>query len=258
MFCQADGYEAIFESNHLGHFLLTILLLPHLAKNARVVSVSSEVHDPATKTGMADPGKGFPASGDASSWENLIAKGDPFPGDSDRVNGGRRYSRSKLLNVLFANQLARVLSGAVPFGVDESVAKASLQAASNHSCGLADASTISSVAMNPGLMLETGFFTGVGGKFLGTIAWMLMPILRWTPVGHLMRDSSHSGQDLARLAVDPKFAGITASYFDGNEKKPSSEFSRELESVTSRQVELWERSLAWAKVTDEERKAAKL
>lgn len=111
---QADGFDKIFESNHLGHFLLSLLVLPHLAKDARIVSVSSEVHDPAAKTGLPDPGIGFPASGDSAAWDALIAKGEPFPGDSDRTNGSRRYSRSKLLNVLFANQLARVLSGAVP------------------------------------------------------------------------------------------------------------------------------------------------
>lgn len=35
------GHEAIFATNHLGHFLLTILLLPYI--DERIVNVSSEV-----------------------------------------------------------------------------------------------------------------------------------------------------------------------------------------------------------------------
>ena len=36
-----DGYERTFQSNHLGHFLLTAKLLPYLAEPARVIKVSS-------------------------------------------------------------------------------------------------------------------------------------------------------------------------------------------------------------------------
>lgn len=41
-----DGFEMHFGTNHLGHFLLTILLLPKLnnAKQARIVNVSSLGH----------------------------------------------------------------------------------------------------------------------------------------------------------------------------------------------------------------------
>ncbi|KAI9034037.1 hypothetical protein DFJ74DRAFT_700430 [Hyaloraphidium curvatum] len=253
-----DGFDKIFESNHLGHFLLTLLLLPHLARNARIVSVSSEVHDPATKAPLPDPGKGFPAPGDADAWDKLVARGEPFPKDSAATNGSRRYSRSKLLNVFFANELARVLSGAVPAGVAADVAEASAKAASNRSCGLPDAATVTSVAMNPGLMLETGFFSKVAGGALAYLAYFLMPLLRLTPIGNLMRSASDSGAALARLAVDPKFAGISATFFNGDEKRPSSEFSRSMDGVTKLQVELWERSLGWAKVTPEERQKAML
>lgn len=217
-----------------------------------MVSVSSGVHDPANKTGLPDPSIGFPASGDAAAWENIIARSEPFPGDTDRTNGSRRYSRSKLLNILFTNQLARVLSGAVPDGVDTNVAKASLEAPSNKSCGLPDASTIMTTSYSPGLMLDTGFAAGVAGKVAGYVLWALMPILWYTPVGRNMRYASESGKDLARLAVDPEFAGTTATYMNGTMPKLSSEFSRELESVVSRQVELWDRSMVWAKVTEED------
>lgn len=41
----ADGFEMQFQMNHLGHFLLTQLLMPQLlASKARVINLSSEAH----------------------------------------------------------------------------------------------------------------------------------------------------------------------------------------------------------------------
>ena len=41
-----DGYETVFQSNHLGHFLFTLLLLPRILRSepARIVNVSSICH----------------------------------------------------------------------------------------------------------------------------------------------------------------------------------------------------------------------
>ena len=43
-----EGYEMQFGTNHLGHFLLTNLLMPQLKKaapGARIVNVSSMAHE---------------------------------------------------------------------------------------------------------------------------------------------------------------------------------------------------------------------
>jgi NAD(P)-dependent dehydrogenase (short-subunit alcohol dehydrogenase family) len=84
----ADGFEMTFAVNHLGHFLLTQLLLDRLRASApsRVVNVSSSGH----AFGKID-------------FDNL---------QLERGYGGlKAYSQSKLANVLFTYELARRLDG---------------------------------------------------------------------------------------------------------------------------------------------------
>ncbi|GGF47845.1 putative short-chain dehydrogenase/reductase [Marmoricola endophyticus] len=83
----ADGFERQLGTNHLGHFALTNLLLPHVT--GRVVTVSSLLH------------QGPPM--DLSDDEHL---------DLPRYNPSRAYQRSKLANLLFTGELARRLGGA--------------------------------------------------------------------------------------------------------------------------------------------------
>ncbi|XP_074510454.1 retinol dehydrogenase 13 [Sebastes fasciatus] len=87
-----DGFETQLAVNHLGHFLLTNLLLPKLKSSApsRVVTVSSIAH----KGGRIDFDDLFFSKKTYSSLES--------------------YRQSKLANVLFSRELARRLRG---FGV---------------------------------------------------------------------------------------------------------------------------------------------
>ena len=86
----ADGFELQFGVNHLGHFLLTNLLLDRLRASApaRIVHVASGRHYKA---------RGF-------DWE---ARRRP----TASVSGMPEYKVSKLANVLFSNELARRLDG---------------------------------------------------------------------------------------------------------------------------------------------------
>jgi light-dependent protochlorophyllide reductase len=90
-----DGFESTFGVNHLGHFLLTNLLLPDLKKSApsRVVVVSSLAHIPGKVPG-ADP-KFVWTMQDMESQKDL-----------DLV-----YKNSKLANVWFTFELARRMEG---------------------------------------------------------------------------------------------------------------------------------------------------
>lgn len=85
----ADGFETHLGVNHLGHFLLTCLLLDRLRASpagARVVVVASEAHRYTT-----------------------IRRDDLMR--TQGYNCWTAYCQSKLANVLFARQLARVVQG---------------------------------------------------------------------------------------------------------------------------------------------------
>ncbi len=90
-----DGFETTFGVNHLGHYLLTRLLLPLLAPDARVVVVASGTHDPATTDGRFNPPRLRETR--AVAW--------PDRGDTPTMAGIVRYTTSKLANVLFAYAL---------------------------------------------------------------------------------------------------------------------------------------------------------
>ena len=89
-----DGFEVHFATNHLGHFLLTNLLLDRLkeAPSARIVVVSSRMHH------YHEP----------FDFEKVNTD------DKSLLYGGivtRAYVQSKLANVLFSQSLSRRLQG---------------------------------------------------------------------------------------------------------------------------------------------------
>lgn len=85
----ADGFELMFGTNHLGHFLLTDLLRERLVASApsRVVVLSSVAH----------------------RWALKGLDRDDLQGEV-RFSGGRNYGLSKLANAQFALELSRQLS----------------------------------------------------------------------------------------------------------------------------------------------------
>ena len=89
-----DGFEMTMAANHIGHFLLTNLLLDLLKKSApsRIVVVSSRRHQEWSN----GPTSGF-------SFENI--NGEVF------YDGVAAYGQSKLANILFTTELAKRLKG---------------------------------------------------------------------------------------------------------------------------------------------------
>ncbi|WP_457214078.1 SDR family NAD(P)-dependent oxidoreductase [Mycobacteroides abscessus] len=87
----ADGFELIFAVNHLAHYLLARLLLPHIADNGRLIITTSDTHDPAI-TPLA------PKSLDPEVLAH--ARSGSFG------TGMRAYAASKLCNLMTAESLA--------------------------------------------------------------------------------------------------------------------------------------------------------
>src|SRR5713101_5847423 len=83
-----DGLETTFATNHLGHFLLTNLLLDTLKANApsRIINITSSAH-----------------RGTEVDFDDLQAE--------KKYSGYHAYSQSKLANVLFTYELAKRLDG---------------------------------------------------------------------------------------------------------------------------------------------------
>ena len=96
-----DGFEITFGTNQLGGFYLTLLLLPYIEKNGSITFTASDTHDPATKTGIEPPVY--------TSGKELA-----FPKETTEkasIVGQRRYSTSKLCNVMTAYILHEKLAG---------------------------------------------------------------------------------------------------------------------------------------------------
>lgn len=85
-----DGFERTFGVNHLGHFLLTLLLVDALqaAAPARVVNVASKAH-----------------------YQTRGIEFARLTHPTESLTGVHEYAVSKLANVLFTRELARRLQG---------------------------------------------------------------------------------------------------------------------------------------------------
>jgi len=253
-------YDLIWATNHLGHFLLTLLLLPFI--DERIINVSSEVHDPSGEHSLPDPESSWPSLNPEKSfdeYENVICKGMPTEGDNEYKAGIRRYTRSKLCNVFFTQELARRLSKSAPKYLDKPEVLAAYENLPSHTCVLSNAKDIKVVAFNPGLMLDTMFISkSINSPWIANSLWFLSPAIRnLLPVGNLMRDSKCSGEKMARLAIGEIEGNTTAAFFSDEKSKPSSRFSLSLEGI-KHQVELFNHSIRWSKVTNEELEAAGL
>lgn len=85
-----DGLEMQFATNHLGHFLLTNLLMDHIkaAGNARIINLASIAHKSTRELDLND-----------------------INFEKQKYDGWKSYSRSKFCNILFTRELAKRLEG---------------------------------------------------------------------------------------------------------------------------------------------------
>jgi light-dependent protochlorophyllide reductase len=188
-----DGFEMTFGVNHLGHFLLVNLMLPHLSDRSGIVFVSSDTHNPDVNTGMPHP-----------QYQNaeLLA----FPNDNDNDTdigntGRRRYTTSKLCNIFCTYELSRRLQ------------KQQLNITVN--------------AFNPGLMLDTKLARDYSQAELSALSKTISQSILENA-----RDSKTMGSLLARLILDRSLDNITGKYFDGFDEIKSSDESYDEQKAT--------------------------
>jgi light-dependent protochlorophyllide reductase len=213
-----DGHELTFAVNHLGHFLLTNLLLARLAANApaRIVVVSSGVHDPKRFTGMP--------KAKVTDLETLSATGCAT---HDAYSGGLAYVNSKLCNLWFAYELARRIDAS----------------------GLANSDRPIAVnAFDPGLVPGSGLAREypAPARFIweNVMPAMAAGLTRFVAG---ISTAEKSGAALADLVLDPRKASSGARYYPSHTRwceTPSSNQSYDV----GRAGELWEASIAMTKL----------
>ncbi|MGK2866441.1 MAG: SDR family NAD(P)-dependent oxidoreductase [Mycobacterium sp.] len=190
-----DGVETTFGVNHLGHFALIEGLREQLVEPARIIMVASGTHDPKKFTLMPHP-----------RYTSAEALAHPQPGEA--VDGRRRYTTSKLCNVLYTYELDRRL------GHGER--------------------GITVTAFDPGLMPASGLSRDYAP--VQKVVWRMMsPLLRLLPN---VNSVATSGARLAALAIDPRFDGVTGEYFEGATAIRSSTDSYD----TDKARDLWDTS----------------
>jgi retinol dehydrogenase 14 len=159
-----DGLERTFAINHLAPFLLTTLLLDRLeaSSDGRVVTVSSN----AQRLGRID----F----------------DDLQGEHG-YSGARAYNQSKLANILFTHELARVLQG----------------------------TTVTANALHPGVVR-----TSFGGDDPGRAQRVFVPLVR-----PFMRTPDQGAATSVLLASSPDLKGVQGQFFSNGKQKRSSKLS---------------------------------
>lgn len=217
-----DGYELTFAVNHLGHFLLTNLLIKRLLANspARIVIVASGVHDPKLNTGMPKP---F-----FSDLDTLASTGGS---DKAKYNGQLAYVNSKLCNLLFMYELVRRIEKA----------------------NLVNKNSIITInGYDPGLVPGSGLARDYPPVLRFIWDWIL-PGLAYvlSPVFPTINPAWKSGKALANLVTDPKLKEVSNKYFPSHSRWQvalSSDASYDAELANR----LWQKSVNLTKLTSKE------
>lgn len=203
MLISEEGYELTLATNHLGHFLLTNLLLDDLKKTAaggdevRVVMLSSESHehDVFNKSGVRGP---KPVT--AMDLENLMME------QEGTYNTAQAYKDSKAANIMFVYEMARRLEG----------------------------SGVNINALCPGFIPRTNLLRNASAPSRFYNRYILDGVMRPFRKGATRRPEE-GGQFIFELATDDKYKGVTGKYFKEGVEAQSSVETRD----TDLQHKLW-------------------
>jgi NAD(P)-dependent dehydrogenase (short-subunit alcohol dehydrogenase family) len=184
-----DGLERTFQLNFFGHFLLTNLLVKKMEAPARVVFVSSDIHDPAaTKMGRLVPPRFGPVE-DAAYGRGLFAKMKPIA----------RYGTAKMFAIMCAYEFDRRLRSQ------------------------GDPKCITINSWSPGVVPTTQM-----GAAMPTLQKKIITSGRFVRfMGSHLSTDDEAAQALGGLITDAKFAGISGRYFFVAKETLSSAESRD-------------------------------
>lgn len=213
-----EGYEYTFAANCLGHFLLTELLLDRVTPNGRVVFTTSGTHDAQSTDGKL---VGNAETPDAHFLANTGKSGPA-------LSAGKRYTNSKLVDLMYAYELAR-----------------RLERAGSH---------ITATAFDPGSIPDSNFLRAFPGPVR---AFAASSFMKWVSrrMGITQGDLVFSGESLAKLAVDPAYAGLSGRYFQSSSLQLLDRRSSVMSYDEPLAQKLWNDSETLAQVRPEERSA---
>ena len=213
----ADGYELTFATNCLGHFMLANLLAERLSPTGRIVFTASGTHDPDTIDGKM---VGTVVEPDGDVLANIGKDG------AKPLSAGKRYSTSKLCNILNAYELDRRLKKS--------------------------GSSVAAMAFDPGAVPETGFLRGLPApvQWFATTSFMKWVFRR---LGVTIGSMNFSGASLARVAADPAYANGAGKYFQSNDGKLIETRSSTLSYDERRAAKFWSQMEALVRLRPEER-----
>lgn len=183
----ADEYERTFQLNFLGHFLLANLLVAQMATGARIIFVSSDLHDPAaTRMGKIMPPRFGPVK-DLAYGTGAAATLKPMA----------RYGTAKMYAMMAAYELDRRLRG--------------------------EKKSITVNSWSPGVVPTTqaGRDMNPVMKKIITSHWFVRFM------GSHLSTEEEAGRALGGLLVSPEYAQVSGKYFDGFRQIPSSAESRD-------------------------------
>ena len=202
-----NGIESTFGINHLGPFYLTLLLMPFMESHASITFTSSGTHDPMQKTGIAPP-----------VYRDALSLAYPVEtSENPNIVGQRRYSTSKLCNILTVYELQKRLSHTF----------------------------IRVNAFDPGMVPGTGL-ARTYPPMLKFIWKNIMPAL--TLFQQNTNTPHVSGANLANLGYAKAFSSFNGKYFEGKKDIKSSPDSYN----KNYQLDLWNTSVKLTGITQEE------
>lgn len=184
----AQGWDMSFATNHLGPFVFTETLVPHLADGTNILFVCSAVEDPERQ-----PAARFGFRGARYISAEACARGEWMPGGS-KVAGFDSYATSKQCNLATVFEFAREFPKLRFTGIE------------------------------PGVNLNTGLGrdAGAGARFVmkyiaPLIVPLVMPFVPW------LRTPKQAARVITKIVTNP--AGPTGIYYDerGHEKQASAQ-----------------------------------